>query len=450
MIARCSPITAGAALVLGGLATLLAGCDRVVSRSEQPAPRASEARLEHGGPPAAPEPPPSASSLPSPSPEALRELAAGSNAFGLDLYRHLAERPGNLALSPSSVHLALAMAWAGARGETAKQLADGLRLSDDRTRVLSGARELFRAWEASAQSRAALTVRNRLFGQQGFAFERPYLTTVEQAFGASLQPIDFMREPERSRGAINRWVAEQTNDRIRDLIPPGGVKPLTRLVLVNTVLFLGEWKQAFKESNTEQLPFFTGSGAQKTVPMMRARATFSYARSGAVEILELPYAGETMAMTVVLPTKRAGLRSVERALTPEQLASWLAGLKRRTVIVYLPRFTIDPPGSLSLRSPLLGMGMSLPFDPDRADFEGIADPAASGRLLIDDVVHKAFIRVDEKGTEAAAATAVLMAVAASSGPHWEPPTFRADHPFLFFLRDLRSGAVLFLGRVDEA
>jgi serpin B len=377
-------------------------------------------------------------------------FARSSNAFGFDLYRRLEATPGNQVVSPASISLALAMTWGGARGQTAAQMKQVLHFEGAPGPV---------AQAAGAQSRMLVDptrplvfrVANRLFGEKTFRFENAFLEATRAAFGAGLEPFDFRRAPEAARQAINRWVEAETEKRIRDLVPAGGVDGETRLVLVNALYFLGDWHQPFAKESTSPAPFHVKAGLQRTVATMHATNTYRLARGpNGLLALELPYKGRQMSMLILLPQAQDGLPALEQSLDAAGLEAIVQGLALARVVVALPKFEIDPPQSLSLGDLLVSLGMRDAFDRRKADFTGIANPPdPADRLVISRVFHKAFVKVDEKGTEAAAATAVSMMRAGSAAPRDAPIVFRADHPFLFFIRDNASGVVVFMGRVAD-
>jgi serpin B len=378
----------------------------------------------------------------------IQALANSSNAFALDFYAKIRARKGNLVASPFSIHTALAMTWAGAKGETADQMKKVLHLDSDRAIDVAGG--LLRSYGAPDQ-KVTIRIANRLFGEKTYVFEAPYLARVNAAFGAPLEPLDFRGAAQQARGHINDWVAKQTEDRIKDLIPEGGITPQTRLVLTNAIYFLGAWATAFKKEATRPAPFFTSKTDQKDVPMMHQSARHRLTATDGVKVLDLPYENGALAMTFVLPNAIDGLDAVEARLTPKMLETWLGAVAPTQVIVSLPKLEIAPAESLSLSDTLAARGMPLAFDEAKADFTRIANPPNPGdRLFISGVIHKAFVKVDEKGTEAAAATAVVMESAgAPLRPTTPPLEFKADHPFLYLLRDTRTGLILFMGRVAD-
>jgi serpin B len=375
-------------------------------------------------------------------------LADGSNQLGFDLHRALRGQPGNFVFSPASIFLALVMPWSGARGATAAQMGKVLHVDGTPEAVLPAAGAMLKGLE-EARGTNTLRIANRLFAEKSYTFVGAYLDSMAR-FGAPAQQVDFARSPDTARGTINAWVSQQTADRIKDLLPPGSVTKDTRLTLVNAIYLLAAWEHPFSEHATRPAPFYANGGAARDVPTMNTTETFGYAALPGVKVLNMPYAGGALAMTVLLPDERAGVAALEERVDAAQLAAWVGALKPERVAVALPKFKVDPAEPLALSQELSRLGMPLAFDPRRADFTGIAAPVKlEDRLLVNEVFHKAFVNVDEKGTEAAAATAVVMMRATSMRPVSEPKPFVADHPFLFLIRDTRSGLVLFLGRVAD-
>ena len=391
--------------------------------------------------------------MPRASTAKLHDFAASNNAFALDLFAAMCRWQGNLVFSPFSIGAALATTLPGARGETAAEIRRVLHLDGAADEALDVAATLL-ASVRDPEGHVVLRVANRLFGDASYAFEAAYLDDAKAVFGAPLEALDFRHATDDSLRRINAWAAAETEGRIKDLVPPGGVGVDTRLVLANAIYFLGEWLTPFQERSTRPGPFHVAPAQKKSVPTMRQTDVFAYAATDGVQLLQMPYAGGALAMTLVLPGKVDGLDALEHRLSVSTFDAWVAALnsaRRQRVVVALPRFEIDPPRSIPVSETLSSLGMRLAFDPKRADFTGIASPPRpEDRLYIDEVFHKAFVKVDEKGTEAAAATAVALAL--KSGFLIAPerlPEFRADHPFLFFLRAVRSGVILFLGRVAD-
>jgi serpin B len=390
---------------------------------------------------------------PAPSPAALA-LAAGQSAFALDLYARLKGAPGNVLFSPYSIQTALAMARAGARGETAAQMDKVLHLPAGATPeawkglVASVTTTPFVPhWQPDGKQRQApaytVSVANALFGQRGYPFTPAYRALVAAAYGAELRDVDFAAA-QAVRKEINDWVLGKTNQRIKDLIPAGLPTPDTRLALVNAIHFLAQWAEPFEESATQEAAFTGAGGARTTVAMMRDTDHFRYLDDGDARVAALPYRGGAAEMVIVLPKAVDGLGAVEDGLTAERLAKWATGGESRELELGLPRFRFEAPTELGAH--LVALGMPDAFAPDRADFRDIADAPGRPPLFVGAVLHKAFIAVDEKGTEAAAATAVLLTPTAAPDPP-KPIPFVCDHPFLFFLRHRATGALLFVGRL---
>jgi serpin B len=380
-------------------------------------------------------------------PAAMAALAEASNAFGFDLYQQVAGQSGNVVLSPMSISLAFAMTYAGARGDTAAEMRRVLRFSAEDDALHASAGKLLAAWNGPAPEGAELRVVNRLYGERAYTFVPAFLELTRDTYRAPLEASDFRGAPDAERERINAWVSEQTRERIEDLLPQGSVDALTRLVLVNAIYFLGQWADPFDPDDTADETFHPARGKPRPVPMMRQTAFHQYAEVDGLQVLEMRYGDDDLAMTLVLPRAGAKLGAVERRLTAARVARWVNAMDPRRVRVLLPRFEIRD-AEIDLGSVLPGMGMRLAFDVERADFSGMARPSdPDEELYISGAFHKAFIKVDEEGTEAAAATAVIMG--ARGGPPPEPPEFRADRPFLFMIRHVPSGAILFLGRVHD-
>lgn len=381
-----------------------------------------------------------------PSDEVMRQVTKGLNAFTADFYRLDAAEPGNRVLSPTSIAIALAMLHAGAKGDTAKEIADALHQSAAPAELHAGLAALLRRWNAGAEA-YELSVVDRLFGDISVKFERDYLGLTGKVFGAELQPMNFEGAADASRLEINAWVASQTKKRIEELLPPRAIDASTRLVLVNAIYFKGKWAQEFSPDQTSDAPFFA-AGGEANVPTMHRTGMIAHAAvaDAKLAVVHLPYVGDDLAMTIILPDARDGLAELERSLDAEALERWLAAARPIRVDLALPKFRIEMKASLTLKAPLRELGIRRAFDATQADFTGIAP--ASEKLEITEGYHKAFIEVDEAGTEAAAATAIAMGRGAGAPPA-PPVTFHADRPFLYLIRDTQSGAILFIGRVAD-
>lgn len=375
----------------------------------------------------------------------LKAIAASNNAFGIDLFKAVATPSKNVALSPASLGTALTMTFAGARGTTATEMQKTLHLQGSAEEVSKRSGQL--ASELTDGSRqATLKIANRLFGEKTYDLEKPFLESTKAAFKAGLAPMDFKSHGEDARREINGWVEQQTEKRIRDLLPSGSVDPDTRLVLVNAMYFTAPWDHPFTEGLTDDAPFHLTPSKSKKVKMMHEIADLQAMEGDGVKMVEMRYRGDALSMFVVLPDEKSSLEAVEKSLTAEKLQGWIDAVKGRSVKISLPRFTIDPAESFALKEPLEKLGMKSAFT-DKADFTGIAKPKSKAEeLKLAQVFHKAFVRVDEKGTEAAAASAVDVA---AKGAAPIPLEISFDRPFLFFVRDNASGLVLFMGHVAD-
>jgi serpin B len=398
----------------------------------------------------------------------VASVVEGNSDFAFDLYAKLKGRNGNLIFSPYSISTALAMTYAGARGDTASEMHRVLHLPSDR-----GAehlpppkgggpapwREIRTPWKQerihAAMARLVddlnarggkkddgsayeFVVANRLWGQSGHRFLDPFLALNRRYYGAGLEQVDFARATERARTTINEWVEKQTREKIRELLKPGVLTPLTTLVLTNAIYFKGNWASRFKKERTHDAPFHVTPRKTVDVPMMFQTAKFGCTETRDLQVLEMPYVGADLSMVVVLPRKVDGLRGVEALLNTGSLKTWVSRLRKRKVAVYLPRFKAEL--GVDLAGELAAMGMPKAFG-GGADFSGMD---GTRDLYISAVIHKAYVDVNEEGTEAAAATAVVMTRNGS-----RTPVFRADRPFIFLIRDRATGSVLFIGRVTD-
>jgi serpin B len=367
-------------------------------------------------------------------------VVQGNNAFALDLYAKLrTESKGNVFLSPYSISTALAMTYAGAKGKTAAEMAEVLHFTVPQEQLHPAFTTLGAELHGDVKKEGfELRIANRLWGQTGYQFLPAFLQVTRDDYGAELGQLDFAANADVARHTINTWVEEKTERKIKDLIPPGMLNGTTRLVLTNAIYFNGDWQQKFQPQATHDAPFQLTPEEKVTVPMMRQEKIFAYGVVGDVQILQLPYVGRRLAMYVLLPNAVDGLSDLEKRLSVETLKTWMSGLKVKMVDVSLPRFKMT--SGFRLEKVLASMGMAQAFS-GNADFSGMT---GKRELFLSAVIHKAFVDVKERGTEAAAATAGGMAMAMAPG---QTATFRADHPFLFLIRDNRTGSILFLGRM---
>jgi len=370
--------------------------------------------------------------------EDLVALVQGNSAFACDLYQKIRSDSGNLFFSPYSISAALVMAHAGARGETEQQMADALHFSlpQDRLHPAFNALDLALASEGNENFR--LDIANALWGQVGYYFRSDFLDLLATNYGAGMWLVNFIEDAERARIKINDWVSEHTENKIENLLPPGAVDSLTRLVLTNAIYFHASWLVPFSESATEEDTFALLDNSKVIVPMMSQEASFRYAEGEDYKAVELPYEGQDTSMLIILPALE-NFNEFEMTLNAERVSEIVENLVSTEVSLKMPKFEFEK--SLALGQMLQEMGMSAAFDPYRADFSGINDDRD---LYITNVLHKAFISVNENGTEAAAATAVIIGTTALPPPSIE---ISIDHPFIFMIRHNSTGAILFLGRV---
>ncbi len=369
-------------------------------------------------------------------------VAKDGNEFATDLYARLhSDSPGNLFFSPYSISVALAMTDAGAAGETETQMAKVLhfQLSETKVHPAYGALQKLMVSDDKTPD-FQLRVANRLWGQKGFAFLPEFLAITKTDYGADLGLLDF-KQTEAARQSINAWVEQQTDDKIRDLLAPGVLDASTRLVLTNAIYFKARWSSEFSKSATTDAPFHLSASEQISVPTMNHTHQLAYGAFDELQVLEMPYANHRLSMLILLPAKIDGLSDLEQRLTSDNLQKWSAALAPRRVNVHLPKFKTTC--QFSLAEVLASMGMSLAFS-DKADFSRMSTQES---LYISAVIHKAFVDVNEEGTEAAAATAIAMRAMGRAAAPEKPVDFRADHPFVFVIRENRTQSVLFLGRL---
>jgi serpin B len=372
-------------------------------------------------------------------------IGNSTDQFALDLYAKLAaDNQENLFFSPASIQTALAMTDAGARGQTAAQMAAVLQLppgSGAMHKDFGGFLNGLNGPGAGATRGYELSVANALWGQQGYPFLPAFLDLLKASYGAGLREVDFKGNSEAARQTINAWVEKKTAGKITDLIGAGVLTSLTRLVLTNAIYFKGTWETQFDKKETRDEPFHPSADRAQNTPMMHRTASYGYLEDAQFQALKLPYAGKRLSMIILLPRHPDGLPELEKALTAEKLKQAFAVFREQKVAVTIPKFKLA--GQFELGPALQAMGMKLAFSGD-ADFSGMT---GKPDLSISNVIHKSYVEVNEEGTVAAAATGVVMTFTMAF-PN-QPPIFRADHPFIFVIRDEASGAFLFMGRVTD-
>jgi serpin B len=384
----------------------------------------------------------------------LSELATGNNAFAFDLYQAIRGAEDDLLYSPFSISQALAMVYAGARGQTAQQMADTLRFSLPQERL----HPAFNALDLELASRSHASVRdesgeqtkevafelsiaNAVWGQKGYPFLAEYLDVLVQDYGSRIQPVDFKEAADAAVNAINRWVSEETKGRIQGIVRD--LPKDTKLVLANAIYFNAKWHLPFEEERTYEEPFHLLDGREERVPMMHQKNHFRYSEGDGYQAIELPYLNRGVAMVILLPAA-SQFREIEERLTDEWMQDVLRGLHEYEVILTMPKFRIETP-TLKLKETLSAMGMPIAFS-HSADFFGIIERKPNLYINIGDVVHKAFIDVNEQRTEAAAVTIVAVEISKSIEKEPPPVVMKIDRPFIFFIRDIKTGVILFVGR----
>ena len=376
----------------------------------------------------------------------LQTVVKGNNDFGFDLYQKLKGEKGNLFFSPYSISTALAMTYAGARGQTEKEMAGVLHFSLKQEPLHSSFSKLQSELNAiQNEGYVKLSIANSLWAQKGYHFLDTFFNLNKKYYGAGLNFVDFKKEIEAARETINIWVKDKTQQKIKELIKPGMINSLTRLVLCNAIYFKGNWLVQFDKKRTKKDKFYISPDKTIKVAMMNQESRYKYKDFGSFSAIELPYEGNDLSMIIFLPKEIDGLAEFEKNLTNSNVKAWIDRLTasyKSKIFVILPIFKTTCEFELS--KILSDMGMQNAFSPTLADFSGM-----TGRknLFISKVIHKAFVDVNEEGTEAAAATAVLMQLGVAGISR--PLMFRANHPFVFLIRENQTGSILFIGRIID-
>ena len=373
----------------------------------------------------------------------LLSLVEGNTTFALDMYQKVRGNEGNIFFSPYSISTAFAMTFAGAQCETQKQMAEVFHFSLDPCQLHPSFSELQAHFQKLQRNNPfRLNITNALWIQKGYELLRTFEELNQKYYQANLFNLNFLQDPEGSRLKINDWVEDKTSGKIPDLLPGGAIKMLTRLVLTNIIYFKAEWQNTFNAHNTKEQDFWITPEEKIKVQMMSQKDRFGYWEKEFLQILEMPYIRRDLSMVVFLPKKKDGLSELESGLNIKCLKEWPTKLIQKQVKVFFPKFTTTQ--NINLKKTLKDLGMLDAFT-ENADFSGI-EPKKE--LYITDALHKAFIDVDELGTEAAAATAVSVGVT-SIRPPKVVPEFRADHPFIYIIRDNKTKSILFMGRLTQ-
>ena len=383
-------------------------------------------------------------------PDTIRSFAEGQNDFAFGLYKELHQQPGNLFFSPFSIRTALGMTFVGARGETANQMCRALRLASSEESLDLAFAEIIQQLTPADGGKYEFTIGNSLWSQDGIPLLPEFSELIGRYYRGEVNLVDFRINTEVARTAINRWVEEKTRQKIKELIPWDGISPDTRLVLANAIYFKGIWMSPFRTYDLfdplNEEPFYLEDGSEVRTPLMFMQKEVRYVKGEDFQAVELNYQGDNISMLVFLPNRKDGLLDLEKRLQADMLEECVKRMQVREIKIFLPKFKLTW-GTINLKNQLSAIGMPIAFNRDEADFSGIngLQPPDDEALHIGAVCHKAFVEVNEKGTEAAAATGVSMDMFAGLPP--KVPVFRADHPFLFGIRDQKSGSILFLGRL---
>jgi serpin B len=369
-------------------------------------------------------------------------IARQNNQFAFDLYKEIIQdKDQNVFFSPFSISTALAMTYAGANSETAREMADAMHFGENSPEFHYAYKDYLEQLISNAKGNIELNIANRLWGEKSYTLNKDFIQINDLAYGSPLSHVNFKKQPNESRISINKWVERQTKDKIKDLLAPGVVTPDTRLVLTNAIYFKADWLHAFSKENTRQRPFHYADESKKNTDFMHQQRIISYVETSKYKTVRLPYNGDKQSLIVVLPRKSSTLAKTEASLN-QSVIDEIFKAKPTLVDLALPKFRIIEP--LGLNSYLKRLGMKQAFDTS-ADFSNMTP---KNDLYISDGIHKAFIEIDETGTEAAAATAVVMTIESTSvEPIPVPKQFIADHPFVFFIVDNETKAVLFMGKI---
>ena len=381
--------------------------------------------------------------VPSNPSQNVNDIAANNNVFAFDLYHQITTtQKGNIFFSPFSISTALAMTYAGANNTTAVEMQQTMHFGPNTDEFHSSYGAYLRQLDQNADGNIQLRIANRLWGEKSHTLKSSFLKLNKQAYDSPLIQVDFIKKPNESRIEINDWVADKTEQRIKNLIPEDAITTDTRLVLTNAIYFKGDWLYQFNTKKTKEQKFYLEDGTTKKTPFMNFEGAFNFYGNEQYKMIQLPYKGDKHSMVVVLPNEPEQLAEIEKTFSASNFALLDYDYKPE-VILSLPKFKITIP--LGLNGPLQEMGIHQAFT-NHADFSNMTE---QNNFMISDVIHKAFIEIDEEGTEAAAATAVVMVLTSTNVEMPKPEEFIANHPFLFYIIDNETKAILFMGRIME-
>jgi serine protease inhibitor len=370
--------------------------------------------------------------------EGVNTVVKANNQFGFDIYSRFSGEDGNIFFSPYSISSAMVITYDGAKGKTAEEMRSVLHFPEDNVIRRSGFAKIYNEINQK-NKKFQLNTANALWAQKNYLFLTHYLEIIKRYYGGKATNLDFVNKPEESRIIINQWVENQTNNKIKDIIAPGAINQETRLVITNAIYFKGNWVKQFDKKNTIIRDFEISTSKKVKTPIMSLLdGKFNYTETEKIQVLELPYSGNELSMLILLP-KNKDLKSIEESLSMENLSEWRKNLKEQKIDIYIPKFKLETKYDLS--GTLKEMGMPIAFSGD-ADFSGMT---GNRDIFINQVIHQAYVEVNEEGTEAAASTAVIMPTSAL-------PTlkvFNANHPFIFLIQEKNTGNILFLGRVVD-
>ena len=377
----------------------------------------------------------------------LEPIVQGSNDFAWDSWQASRDHiEGNMFFSAFSQVAAMSMVYAGAEGDTEAELAAALSVPEAGEQNWHEQLGLLMA-DLSGEHHRPYTLysANQLWGQEGYPWEQPFLDVTADQYQAPMEDVDFRADPDAARQDINRWVADQTHDRIPELFEEGDITALARMVLANAIYFLADWDLPFDEGNTLDRDFTLADGSLVSVPMMSQTDEHGFADLEGLKLLEMNYESDEISMVFLLPDEADGLEGLEDQLSNDQVQAWLDEAQEVEVGVLIPNFQMET--EFPIEEVLIDLGVETAWLEGEADFSGMLDKDVEN-LWLARVVHKAFVRVDEEGTEAAAATGAVMNGELSAEPG-DPAEFHADHPFVFMIRDRLTGTILFQGRMSD-